>query len=163
MAKSIDFTQAHSKSYKVWRIISAPGHWCQIYREREQRLRNYRSALIFPEQILGLNQEFIFKVVVVKGQGGAVQSYITPLCKFGLYVPEKANPDSYYSKTGQLTTSDEIRRWEADNQTGGETHRLTVNVTGQDWCFDRYDFFSSIKDAAKFQAAEQAVFLSQIG
>lgn len=161
--KAIDFTKVHTKAYKVWRIIQAPGAWGQIYRNREQALRGYKSALIFPEQVLGLNQELIFKVVVAKGQGGSVQSHITPLRKFGLYVPEDKSAKYPYSKPGQLTSMDEIRRWEADNQNPGDTHRLMVNITGQEWCFDRFELFSSLKDAAKFQAAEQAKLLSQIG
>lgn len=161
--KAIDFTKVHTKAYKVWRIIQAPGAWGQIYRDREQKLRGYRSALIFPEQILGLNQELIFKVVVARGQNGAVQSHITPLRKFGIFVPVNKDEKYPYTKPGELTNMDEIRRWESDNQAGGETHRMSVNTVGQEWCFDRFEMFSSLKDAAKFQFAEQAKFLSQIG
>lgn len=60
MTQAQDFTKIHTKSYKVWRILQAPGVWASIYRNREEILRNYRSAIIFPEQLLGLNQGNIF-------------------------------------------------------------------------------------------------------
>jgi hypothetical protein len=153
--QAIDFKKINSKGYKVWRIIQAPGAWGQIYRDRELKLRNYKSALIFPEQLLGLNQKLIYKVQVHR-LGSTVSSHITGVRCF---CPADANRKA-------LTTAQEVYDYEADNAGDGEVHRLnyaTPNQTGDSVTFYTSNLFSSIKDAEKFQRNQQASLLSQIG
>jgi len=163
-SQAINFTKVHTKPYKVWRILQAPGAWHRVYRDREVLLRNYRSAIIFPEQILGLNQTSIYKVVVVKGSSNSVESHITALRSFGLFAHVPKDQYGFFVQPGRISSTEELRFWEDQNSDGGDVHRLML-ASGSDpsWSFDRYAYFASIREAVKFQAREQEKLLSQIG
>lgn len=152
MTEAIDFTKVNSKGYKAWRIVSASGSWAQIYREREKELRGYKSAIIFPEQLIGLNQNIIYKVVVVR-TGQKVDSHITAIRNFQ---PQGARGE-------QLNTLEQIREYETENSEPGGSHRISVGKHAGDSSFYNFAWFSSQKDAIKYQAKEQAKCLSQIG
>lgn len=47
----------------MWRILQAPGAWATRYNERIKRFGHVKGAIIFPEQLLGLNQKYIYMVV----------------------------------------------------------------------------------------------------
>jgi len=162
--QAISFTKVHTKPYKVWRILQAPGAWNRVYRNREARLRHYRSAIIFPEQILGLNQASIYKVVVVRGSSGDVESHISTLRSFGLFAHVPKDQYGCFVEPGRISSTDELSYWESQNSENGDTHRLMVS-SGSDpkWSFDRYDYFTNIRDAVKFQQREQEKLISQIG
>lgn len=60
MGEAVNSKKLLTKSYQTWRVIQAPGQWAQFYRDRIKQVGNYRSAIIFPEQLLGLNQKSIW-------------------------------------------------------------------------------------------------------
>ena len=60
MGEAVNSKKLLTKSYMTWRVVQAPGVWSSVYRERIKRMGNYRSAIIFPEQLLGLNQNSIW-------------------------------------------------------------------------------------------------------
>lgn len=152
MAEAIDFKKVGTKGYKAWRILSATGEWARTYRDREKMLRVYKSAIIFPEQLIGLTQSKIYQVIVFK-MGGTVTSQINVIHN---YMPRGASGES-------LDTVEKIRNYEYENHEGGALHRITVGKAGNNNNFYNHYYFSSQKDAIKYQAKMQAHYLSQSG
>ena len=152
MAEASDFKKIGTKGYKAWRILSASGAWAQVYRDREKMLRNYKSAIIFPEQFLGLNQNGVYKVIVSR-TGNKVSSQIEIIRGF-----------TPIGVSGEILDSlEKIREYEAANNNSGEVHRIGLGKGGQETSFHRFAYFSGIKDAVKYQSNEQNAHVSQIG
>lgn len=152
MAEATDFKKIGAKGYKAWRILSATGEWAQTYRDREKMLRGYKSAIIFPEQLIGLNQSKIYQVIVTR-TGNTVSSQINALRSF---LPKGANGEI-------LDTVEKIREYESEHSDGSGLHRLHIGKSTQDTSFYQHCYFSGLKDAVKYQAKRQAHYLSQIG
>lgn len=152
MAEAIDFKKVGTKGYKAWRILSAAGAWAQTYRDREKMLRDYKGAIIFPEQLIGLTQSKIYQVIVTRS-GSTISSQINVIHN---YTPKGANGES-------LDTVEKIRDYEYENHVGGALHRITVGKAGNNNNFYNHCYFSSQKDAIKYQAKRQAHYLSQSG
>jgi len=152
MSKASDFKKIGTKGYKAWRILSASGAWGQVYRDREKMLRGYNSAIIFPEQLIGLNQTAVFQVIVTR-TGGSIASIITVMRNF---VPRGVSGEI-------LDTLKKIREYESNNDQSGGVHRISVGEVAQNNSFYNHCYFSSQKDAIKYQAKLQAHYLSQSG
>lgn len=151
MAEATDFKKIGSKGYKAWRILSASGSWAQTYRDREKMLRDYKSAIIFPEQLLGLQQSKIYQVIVTR-VGTVITSRIVVIRSF---IPLGAGNE-------RLDTVEKIRDYEYQHHEGGALHRVTLGG-GDNTTFYNHCYFSSQKDAVKYQAKRQAHYLSQSG
>ena len=152
MAEAVDFKKVGTKGYKAWRILSAAGSWAQTFRDREKMLRDYKSAIIFPEQLIGLNQSKVYQVIVHK-VGGTVTSQIIALNN---YIPRGANDE-------KLDTVEKIREYEYEHHEGGALHRIKVGKGNNNTTFYNHCYFSSQKDAVKYQLKRQAHYLSQSG
>jgi hypothetical protein len=152
MAGAVDFKKVGTKGYKAWRILSASGEWAQTYRDREKMLRAYKSAIIFPEQLISLTQSRIYQVIVTRN-GNTISSQINVIHN---YRPRGANGEC-------LDTLEKIRDYEYVNHTGGALHRITVGNSVNNNNFYNHCYFSSQKDAIKYQAKRQAHYLSQAG
>jgi hypothetical protein len=152
MAEATDFKKIGAKGYKAWRILSATGEWAQTYRDREKMLRGYKSAIIFPEQLIGLNQSKIYQVIVTR-TGNTVSSQINALRSF---LPKGANGEI-------LDTVEKIREYEYENHEGGALHRIAVGKGHSNNTFYNHVYFTSQKDAIKYQQKRQAHYLSQTG
>jgi hypothetical protein len=152
MSEAVDFKKIGSKSYKAWRILSAPDAWAQIYLNREKLMRPYRAAIVFPEQLLGLNQSRIYQVICYK-TGNNVTSHINTIRNFE---PIDVNGNHLSSLTL-------ILECEQEHQDGGE-HRISVGsrINSNNSFYNHY-YFSNQKDAVKYQQAQQAHYLSQSG
>ena len=55
--------QLLSKRYMPWRILRAPGAWAPAYMARAKAIRRYKSALVFPEQVLAIKGAGVFEVL----------------------------------------------------------------------------------------------------
>lgn len=152
MAEASDFKKIGSKGYKAWRILSASGAWGGTYRDREREMRNYKSAIIFPEQLLGLNQSKIYQVIVTR-TGQSILSQIVALRSF---IPRGINGEV-------LDTVEKIREYEYEHREGGALHRIAVGKGNSNTTFYNHHYFSSQKDAVKYQQKRQAHYLSQSG
>jgi hypothetical protein len=60
--ESVDFKLIRSSRYCTMRIISAPGVWATVYRSRLAQFASFRTAILFPEMLLGLDQARVFSV-----------------------------------------------------------------------------------------------------
>ena len=148
-----DFKRIGAKGYLAWRILSSTGQWTEVYRNREKALRGFNSAILFPEQLLGLDQQVIFEVYVCKSSGSSVSTSITAIRSFA---PVNAYGDP-------LESLEAIREYEGNNDKPGDCHRLCIGRSGQDHAFYSKNLFSGIKDAVKFQQERQKAILSTIG
>lgn len=151
MAEAQDFKKIGSKGYKAWRILAATGAWAQTYRDREKMLRGYPSAILFPEQLIGLKQSKVYQVIVTR-TGQTISSQINAILNF---IPRGVNGE-------QLDSLEKIREYEYENHEGGALHRITVGK-GNNTTFYNHCYFASQKDAVKFQQKRQAHYLSQSG
>lgn len=147
MTEASDFKKTGTKGYKAWRVLSSPGAWGQTYRNRERILRNYASAIIFPEQLLGLKQSRIFQVIVYK-TGDSVTSEIRSIRDF---IPRGVNGE-------KLSTLQAIRDYEYENHEIGAVSRISVGRGNNNVFYNHY-FFSGLKDAIKYQQKTQAQLL----
>lgn len=79
-----DFVKVHAKRYKAWRIVRTAPKLVDLYKKRLKKLEGYRTAIIFPEQLLNLSQSSIYRVKEEKvGESSSVT--ITAINKF---IPE---------------------------------------------------------------------------
>lgn len=139
MAQAQDFKRIHTKSYKVWRLLQAPGCWGKAYRDRELALRNYSSAIMFPEQLLGLNQSQLFTAAIgvsSEGRSASVSSLTMP---------------SLLLDGGTVENYGDIYDWESENNANGCLSSMTVGRPG---AYNNQPFWNSIiftnrKDAVK--------------
>lgn len=135
----MDFKKIHTKSYKVWRILQAPGVWAQIYRDRESMMANYSSAIIFPEQFLGLNQTLIFSVELTsraQARSSAVTEFTTP---------------KILLDRGAVSSFDDIYQWEAANDSRESMSGMTIGSyeSFSNPLFHNMNLFTNRKDAVK--------------
>jgi hypothetical protein len=142
VSEAIDFNKIRSKSYKVWRILQAPGVWGQVYRDRESRFANYASAIIFPEQLLGLNQSQLFSVELSSEQNAKIvqlRAIEIPQLVLGTSVPQ-----DYRS----------IYEWEGDNNGDAALKEMTIGRLGTHAhvLFWNRNLFTNKKDAIKMAA-----------
>ena len=142
MAEAQDFTRISTKSYKVWRILQAPGVWGQIYRDREERLRNYRSAIIFPEQLIGLNQSQVFMMSVDQIGTDRRTVTVSGISKTNLYLDN-----------GLVSEYQQIYDWESQHHNNDALTGMTLNSpsnsTYQSVQFHTLNLFTNKKDAIK--------------
>lgn len=146
--QAIDFTKVHSKAYKVWRILQAPGAWAQIYRDRETVLRNFSSAIIFPEQLLGLNQSQLFTAslsVSSEGRSASVSSMTIP---------------SLLLDGGTVENYEAIYDWESKNHDDGALKSMSLSRPGSynNTPFWSVNLFTNRKDAVKMASRHLGKF-----
>jgi len=137
MAEAQDFKKIHSKSYQVWRILQAPGVWGQAYRERVTFLTGYRSAIIFPEQLLGLNQSQLF-IANLDGTSSRRSATINTL------------DEPHLIFAGQIINSfQEIYDLESENYEMGDLASMRVGKSDTTTSpnFHNLNLFSNKKDA----------------
>ena len=151
-----DFKKIGAKGYKAWRILSASDTWASVYRQREKTLRNYHSAIIFPEQLLGLDQANIFSVVVSKQSSVRLLSVSSAISVIRNFKPVTLSDEP-------LSSLEAIMEYEANNSGSGQSHRICLGTGGQDFSFYEKALFSGVKDAIKYQQDVQKSFLSSIG
>lgn len=151
-----DFKKVGARGYKAWRILSASDTWASIYRQREKTLRDYRSAIIFPEQLLGLDQENIFSVVVTKQSSVRFFAVTSTINVIRNFKPVAISDEP-------LVSLGAIMEYESNNSGPGQSHRICLGTSSQDNSFFEKSLFSGIKDAVKYQQDIQKSFLSSIG
>lgn len=149
---STDFSKIRTKSYKMWRILQAPGIWAQIYRDREQKFRDYRTAVIFPEQIIGLNQSEIYSVATSTPEYSSRTRTVTlhTHSNFELIL-----------KVAAAESVGEIVEWESSNHASDAISDMRISSPHQSTSrpfFASTNLFTSKKDAIKFAQKAIATF-----
>jgi hypothetical protein len=69
--EALNFKRIGTPSYRTYRVLSARGDWAQLYRSKVADHGDQKGAIIFPEQLLSLNQNRIFAVAGISGSGAA--------------------------------------------------------------------------------------------
>lgn len=160
--QAIDFTKVNTKSYKVWRILQASGDWAQVYRDREQAYRDYKSAIIFPEQILGLNQRNIYKAHAYFVQK-SVNSYITGVSCKKLNALMTREEEKSFGYPGELRSAGEVMLWESMNPHLAEHSGMYLGELSDNTHFSNNAWFSNVKDAIKYQERMFKTLVSKLG
>jgi len=152
VAEAVDFKKVHTKKYRAWRILTSPSRWGVAYRDRVSTFKDFPTAIIFPEQLLGLNQSVVYCVAVSKDRN----TVSTSISAHRDYKPNFGS--------GSLKTLEEIREYESENDAPENIRNLVFghgySTTMKFWTSA---IFTSQKDALKYQQKIQAQYLSQIG
>lgn len=155
MSEAVDSKKLLSKSYSTWRLVMAAGAWSELYRERMRKYGNYRSAIIFPEQILGLNQSSIYSASVV-ANGNTMSSSIGRIGSFELW----ADLGGQRSSWTRLRTVEEVYDFEAANSTADGYNYLAIQPAQTSTYNSKTKFaeygalFSGKSDAVKWVARQ---------
>jgi hypothetical protein len=137
MTEAVDFKKIHTRKYKVWKILSVSPHLSQFYKERESRLRDYRSAIIFPEQILGVVDTPVYHVTCS-----------SPESSIGVGIRAVREFHLTSTKDGVLETIQDVKAWE---DFVGEVSDLYLSTGPHNkHAFLMMDLFANRKDAIKF-------------
>lgn len=137
MTETVDFKKITTRKYKAWKILSVSPHLSQFYKERESRLRAYRSAIIFPEQILGLNNSPAYHVSCSSSASG-----------IGAGITVLHDPKLRSHTDGYLETIGEVKQWE---EFIGQISDLNLKTGPHtENTFLMMDLFTNKKDAIKF-------------
>lgn len=146
--EAIDFKKVTSKKYRLWRILHSNPIWATIYRERDAQLNQFRSAVIFPEQLLGLNQNRIWSVISLASDG-EVTIKIKALYDFKLYIDRIP-----------VVTSEQIFEFEQGMKQLNDKRLLAMSSNGS-LDFTLMNLFTNLDDAVKFGEKEQMKLLSK--
>lgn len=155
MSQAVDSKKLLSKSYSTWRLVMAAGSWSELYRERMRKYGNFRSAIIFPEQILGLNQSSIYSASVVVN-GSNITSSIGRINGFELWADMGAKSSAWR----KLLTVEEVYDFEAANSNQDGYNCLAIQPAQTSSYNSRTKFaefgalFSGKNDAAKWAAQQ---------
>lgn len=60
--EALNFRRIGTPGYRTYRVLQARGDWAHIYRSKVADHGDHKGAIIFPEQLLSLNQNRIFAV-----------------------------------------------------------------------------------------------------
>lgn len=140
MGEAVDSKKLLSKNHRVWRCLQAPGDWGQFYRDRQKALENYRSAIVFPEQVIGLEGHDLF--IVNNTKSGVVSTSIG--------IVRGVTIGTYQETFG---TIQDVYDYELENQSQQAINSLMVRYPGSlltSYEFSKFAYFSSRKEAVKF-------------
>ena len=142
------------KRYKIWRIVRCSGAWIEIYRHREKRLRNYKSAIIFPEQLLELNQSTVWSAHAKPepSSNTSTDSIVIGITKWASFQPCGSN--------SRLRSIEEILDFEDQNSKSEEVHRLTIGKSNI--AFKAIFLFSNQREAFRFATSQGEKLLPMI-
>jgi hypothetical protein len=137
----IDFKKVHTKGYMAWRILSVNPKLSEVYQERVAKFKNYRSALIFPEQVIGLPNSSIYYVLSDKSNS-----------EIKISIHTLTNPRIISTKDGSIDSIQDLVDWE--NLNGKPNDIKMANVITSYYArsegFMTLPWFSNKSDAVKY-------------
>lgn len=133
---AIDFKQMAQPSSRLLRLMQTTGKFTACYRDRINLFGDRPSAIIFPEQILGLNQKAIYSV-----------AFSSQKNEFTLRSFVVENPKLFNPAGDEITTVEEVL---AVEDAGGEV-RLNRGYDGRTFA-SNIAMFSSRRDAYRWAA-----------
>lgn len=71
--EALNFRRIGTPGYRTYRVLQARGDWAHIYRSKVADHGDHKGAIIFPEQLLSLNQNRIFAVGATENIGHSGQ------------------------------------------------------------------------------------------
>lgn len=151
---ALNSPQLLSKRYLSWRILRSPGDWAKIYIERAKDLRTYKSAIVFPEQLLPIAGAGLYSVEAGSNNGNnnpnrqttEVQVSIVKLnfCRIEL------------DGINGTVSVEQIYDWEHENQSSADINRVRILTASGTKMFIHHNLFSGKKDALAFAKKQLA-------
>jgi hypothetical protein len=154
MVDSLNLKKLGSREYRIARILQAPEPWQTFYRGRLKEIGRFDKAVIFPEQLLGLNQNCVYAVSVVESFGNSGNTITSTIYGLRSYRAKNADGD-------RLETIDDILRYE--QSTVNKLSSLYVGQTSGGFSFKDLCIFTTATAATKYQSKIQASCLSGLG
>jgi hypothetical protein len=150
---ALDFTKVNHRNYQLYRILQTSNIWSKIYRQRIERFGSYRTSIIFPESILGLNQKYVYTVKAVQNyEVVACYAASIPIDGFSIYDPISTESSS------RLKDRNQIERFEQATVDIEFANRLCFRFTGVT-DFATAALFSGKKDASKYASNAIALLI----
>ena len=142
---AIDFNKVNNKNYRVYRILQTSSVWADVYRKRIIELSSYKSAIIFPEMILGLNQNSVYCAIVRQGMLDQLPNVQVVLASAHIDSFSIYGIDHIDRPLRNLRQIEELELLSDDT-----TDRITFYCIRNRLIFAHYPLFSSKKDACKY-------------
>jgi hypothetical protein len=139
---ALDFNKVNNKNYQLYRVLQTSDIWSKIYRNRIERFSGYKTSIVFPESLLGLNQVNVYAVVEYADQIGVVAAAI-PMYRFKIY-------DIRLSSENGLRDLEQIEAFERATSNLEFSEQLCFRFNGLRLPFGVSALFSSKKDAGKY-------------
>lgn len=140
---AINFKLMGSDSGRLLRVMQAPGFWTRIYQDRIRLFGDSRGAIIFPEQLLGLDQAAIFRVSMIQSEWH-MQTEIKTISEFRLEDRTSRKP---------LTTIEDIMAFE-ERTANVEDAPSMLRMSCSDGSYSSHGFtgamFTSRKEALRW-------------
>jgi hypothetical protein len=134
--------QLLSKKYMSYRILRSPGVWAQAYIDRAKHLRPYKSALLFPEQLLPIAGANIYHVYYQNTHSN--QTVEVSITKW-------TNPHIEIPGVKGMPTLEQLYDFEHENsQSASDLNLLKVIAGSWDKTFLSLYLFSGKRDALAF-------------
>lgn len=134
--------QLLSKKYMSYRILRSPGVWAQAYIDRARHMRGYKSALLFPEQLLPIAGADIFHVYYQSTHGKHTVE---------VSISKWPNPHLELAGSKKMPTVEQIYEFEHENdQSVSDLNLLKVVAGSWEKSFLSLYLFSSKRDAIAF-------------
>jgi hypothetical protein len=144
---TLNSPQLLSKKYMPWRILRAPGKWASVYIERARTLRGYKSALVFPEQLIPVLGSSVYSVDYSTNNSNETPNRQTSLVEVKIHKFSEVQLILSGEK-GQPTVED-VFRYEDEH----DTEPGHIRVAGGGWMAS---FFNSALFTAKRDAVTYA-------
>lgn len=138
--------QLLSKKYMPWRILRAPGKWAPAYIERARRLRGYKSAIVFPEQLIPILGSSLYEVHHSTNNGNENSQRQTSMVE--VKIAKWPNIRLVLSGEKGTPTVEDVYRFEDEH----DSEPRHILVEGGTWTtgFMQSSFFSAKRDAIAY-------------
>lgn len=156
---ALNFKTVNSANYMAHRLLMAPSKWLEIYQTRIKAAKD-SNALIFPEQLLSLNQKaiwFVHAPELLKGDTPSVDSVSVTVSKIyfdNIFIPKPGNRSYYrHERDGHPVSSiEEIVEYERMNVESRDATKFPLihNMIGNSHSFYSGFCFASKHGALKY-------------
>lgn len=96
--QELNFKKFSTEKHRVHRLMRAPSHMLQTYRYLINEIGSYRSALIFPEQFLLVNEQNFYAVTAPLTPSDSISIKINQYEPCKVFTVGKANRIRTYEK-----------------------------------------------------------------
>lgn len=146
--------QLLSKKYLSYRILRSPGAWARVYLDRAKELRIYKSAIVFPEQVLPIAGVALYSVDFGSDNGNNNPSRQTNEVRVSIVKFDFCRIELDGVK-GAVSVQ-EIYDWEHENQSSADINSVRLLTAAGSKMFIHYNLFSNKRDALAFAKKQLA-------
>lgn len=145
---TLNSPQLLSKKYLSWRILRSPGAWARAYIDRAKELRTYKSAIVFPEQVLPIAGAGLYMVNYSSDNSNNNPSRQTR--QVGVSICKLNHCRLEVDGIKGTVSVQELYDWEHENQTEADFKHIRILNSGATQQFLDQNLFSAKRDALAF-------------